>query len=472
MPTENPATEAGVFSRERRALTLGVLLAVTAFAVEGMGVVPALPSAVRALGGLPLFGWAFGAFMLASLVGTIAGGQIADARGPHRPMALGLSAFGAGLLLAALAGGMAQFLAGRALQGLGGGGMMAAAYVAVARGYPDALRARMMAIIASVWILPAIVGPALSGAVAERAGWRAVFAGVVPLLALTAGLVLPPLRPLSVRRPPAGASRVPAALRLALGTSLVLAAPSLHESGLGAALASAAAGGALLWPALRTLLPPGTLLGRRGLPAGLLARGLLAFAFFGTEAFVPLGAGELRGATPFQAGLALTAGSLGWIAASWAQDRMEARRGADPRARSVGAGFLLLAMGIAVVAAALVTRLPLPLVSLGWAVGGAGIGFAYSAGTLLCFAAAPAGGEGEVSGQLQVTEALGTAAGTGVGGTLLALLGQLGHTPREAHASVFALTAATALVGAALAGRISSTTPAAALPSPGPARSP
>ena len=51
--------DTGVLGRERRALTLGVLLAVTAFAVEGMGVVPALPTAVRELGGLPLFGWAF-----------------------------------------------------------------------------------------------------------------------------------------------------------------------------------------------------------------------------------------------------------------------------------------------------------------------------------------------------------------------------------------------------------------------------
>src|SRR6185369_2527657 len=127
---------AGVFSRERRALTLGVLIAIAVFAADGMGVVPAMPSAVRALGGLPLLGWAFSAFMLASLVGTVAAGQMADERGPLRPMALGLTAFGAGLLLAATAGGMAQFLGGRALQGLGGGALMAAAYVAVARGYP------------------------------------------------------------------------------------------------------------------------------------------------------------------------------------------------------------------------------------------------------------------------------------------------------------------------------------------------
>src|SRR6478672_2173661 len=192
-PAGGGARNAGVFGRERRALTVGILLAIGAFAVEGMGVVPALPTAVRELGGLPLFGWSFSAFMLAWLVGTVAGGLIADARGPRTPMALGLSAFAAGLLLAAAAAGMPGFLAGRTLQGAGGGAMIAAAYVAIARGYPDTLRARMMALTASVWILPAIIGPALSGAITQRVGWRYVFAGIVPLIGITAAMVLPPL---------------------------------------------------------------------------------------------------------------------------------------------------------------------------------------------------------------------------------------------------------------------------------------
>jgi hypothetical protein len=214
--------------------------------------------------------------------------------------------------------------------------------------------------------------------------------------------------------------------------------------------ASAVAGGALLFPALRALLPPGTLLGRPGLPRSLLARGLLAFGFFGAEAYVPLGAGLLRGASPTRAGLALSTAALGWISASWAQDRLEARAGAGGRAARVAGGLLLVALGIVVVAATLVTGLPFLLVPLGWAVAGAGIGFAYGAGSLLCFAAAPRGREGEVSGQMQLVEALGTAAGTGAGGALLDLLGRLDRTPREAHALVFALMLGAALAGAGL----------------------
>lgn len=449
------SSETGVFGRERRALTLGILLVVTAFAADGMGVVPALPTAVRALGGLPLFGWSFSAFMLAWLVGTIAAGQLADARGPHRPMALGLCAFGAGLLLAAGAGGMAQFIAGRVLQGLGGGAMMAMGYVAVARGYPDSLRARMMALISSVWILPAIVGPALSGLVAERISWRLVFAGIVPLLALASLLVLPPLRPFTLKQQVPDATQVRAALRLALGAGLVLGAPNLRGWGLSVGLLTGAVGLLLLIPALRALLPAGTLLFRAGLPANLAVRGLLAFSFFGTEAFIPLAAGALRGVSPTQAGFALTAGALGWIAASWLQDRLEARRGAGVRVGCIRVGFVLIAVGILGVAAGLIGRLPFLYVPLGWAMAGAGIGLSYSAGSLLCLAEAPPGQEGKVSGQLQLTDALGTAAGTGLGGAVLALFAQLGRTEYQAHAATFAIMLAAALLGISLAGRLS-----------------
>lgn len=460
------AATSGVFARERRALTTGIVLAIMAFAAEGMGVVPALPTAVRELNGLPLFGWVFSAFMLAWLVGTIAGGQLADRHGPRRPMALGLSGFGGGLLLAASAHGMAQFLAGRLLQGFGGGAMMAAAYVAVARGYPDALRARMMALISSMWILPAIVGPAASGFLVEHAGWRVVIAGVTPLLVIIALLALPAMRALAVTQPASaeGASRTLAALRLALGAGLVLGAPDLRPHGLGWALLSVGLGLVLFLPSLRRLLPAGTLLARPGLPAGILSRGLLGFAFFGSEAFVPLTAIELHGATPTQAGLALTAGALGWTGASWLRDRLESTGGDPKRVRYVGLGCLLLALGIAAVATVLVAPLPLWLVPrgfsplwlvpVGWALGGAGIGTAYNAGSLICIAYAPAGREGEVSGQLQLTEALGTAVGTGLGGILLAFGLKAGLGPKSAHALIFALPMAAALLGAVLAPRI------------------
>jgi MFS family permease len=446
----------GVWDRERRALSLGLLIAVFAFAIEGMGVVPALPTAARALSGLPLFGWVFSAFTLAGLVGTLGGGQLADRRGPRLPIALGLSAFAAGLLLSAAAQNMPQFLLGRILQGLGGGVTVAVAYVVIARGYPDALRPRIMALFSSAWILPALVGPLVSGMVAERLSWRLVFAGILPFLALGAALLLPTLGQFSQRRPPAPdeASRLPTALGLALGMGLVLGLPNLQARGPIVVGLAALGGAGLLFVGLRRLLPAGTLRGKAGLPAGILTRGLLAWSFFGAEAFVPFGTSELRGASPTVAGLTLTAGSLGWTAAAWLQERLEARGGPVMRRKCVRAGFLFLIVSIAVVALALMTRLPFLLIPLGWAVGGFGVGLAYSASGLLCISAARAGQEGEVSGQLQLMEALGTAAGTGLGGGLLLLSTQLGRTPRLALLFTWLCTIVVAMVGALLSSRL------------------
>jgi len=454
-PTMTDEAPAHVFDRDRRSLTAGILLTVTTFAVEGMGIVPALPTAVRDLDGLPLFGWAFSAFMLAWLVGTVGGGLLADARGPYRSMTVGLLGFGAGLVLAGFARGMAQFLSGRALQGAGGGAMVAAAYVAIARAYPDNLRSRMMALTSSVWVLPAVVGPAVSGAIAERVGWRIVFLGIAPLMIVVALVVLPPLARFAVHRPMTGAGRMGSAVRAAAGAGLLLAAPSLYSHEAAAAVA-VVLGALLLVPGLRGLLPAGTFRAARGLPAGLAVRGLLAFSFFGTEAFVPLGSGELRGVAPTQAGLALTAGAIGWVLAAWLQDRLESRKGAAGRPTVVAIGFLVLAAGIAVVSTVLLTSLPVALVPLGWVVAGTGIGLAYSAGGLVCIAAARQGEEGQVSAQLQLPEALSTAGGAGFGGALLATLVRMGGTPRAAHGAVFAITIAVALVGTAVSGRLAS----------------
>lgn len=446
-----------VWDRERRALTFGLLISVFAFAIEGMGVVPALPTAARALGGLHLFGWVFSAFLLAQLVGTLTGGQLADRRGPQLPMVIGLSGFSTGLLLSAAASNMTHFLLGRVLQGFGGGMTVATAYVVIARGYPDTLRPRIMAMFSSVWILPALVGPLISGTVAERLSWRLVFAGIIPFLILGAALLLPALGRFKLQKAAADApSRLPAALGLALGMGLILGLPNLRPRGLIVVGGAALLGAILLFFGLRRLLPPGTLRGRAGLPTGILLRGLLALSFFGAEAFVPFGSSELRGASATVSGLALTAGSLGWALAAWLEERLERRHGPTIRVHCVGIGMLFMMCGIAVVALTIETQLPFLLIPIGWAVAGFGIGICFSAIGLLCLGAAPPGQEGEVSAQLQLMEALGTAAGTGLGGGLLLLAAQLGRSPREALAITFGCTVVAGLGGSLLSRRLPS----------------
>src|SRR5690606_23495097 len=81
-----------------------------------------------------------------------------------------------------------------------------------------------------------------------------------------------------------------------------------------------------------------------GLPAAIALRGFLTFAFFATDAFVPLTVTDVRGRSTAIAGLALTAGTVAWTAASWVQQR---RIHVDGPRRLVRIGLALVATGIA-----------------------------------------------------------------------------------------------------------------------------
>src|SRR5262249_34052035 len=130
----------GVFAPASRALTLGILLSITAVAFEGMAVATIMPSVAVELGGLEAYGWAFSIFMRAWLVGVPSAGQVADRRGPALPAMAGFSAFAIGLAVAGTAPTWPLLLVGRAVQGFGAGALGAVAYVGVARGYAESLR--------------------------------------------------------------------------------------------------------------------------------------------------------------------------------------------------------------------------------------------------------------------------------------------------------------------------------------------
>ena len=306
----------GVFSPVHRAITIGILLSITTVAIEGMAVATVMPSVARDLGGLDAYGWAFSAFMLASLVGAISGGQLSDRHPLTTPAAIGFACFSAGLAIASAAPGWPVLLVARGVQGFGAGCISAVSYVTVARAYPERLRPRLLALLSSAWVVPALIGPAIAGQVAEHFTWRLVFIGILPPVAVGASMVLPSLARLAQPdrgqlRAAASTQRLPAALRLTAGVALVLAAANVPVLLIGVTVA--VAGLLLAVPALKALLPPRTFLLGVGLPSVIALRGLLAFGFFGTEALIPLGLSIQRDVSPSLVGLALTAGALAWV---------------------------------------------------------------------------------------------------------------------------------------------------------------
>ncbi len=444
----------GVLDSVHRPMTVGLLLIVSTVAFEAMAVATALPAITADLGGLRLYGWAFSAFMLASLVTAVVAGGTADRRGPALPLAAGMTLFAAGLLLAGFAPSMLVFVGGRALQGAGGGAISGMAYVAISRGYPEQLRARMLALLSSAWVLPALVGPAAAGVVSEHLTWRLVLLGLLPLPLLAAVLVLPPLRRLG--RPQAvapAAGRVRPALLLSAGTALALAGVAGGSWWLGPPLM--VAGVALAVPAFLRLMPAGIATARAGLPAGMAARGLLTFAFFGAEAFVPLGLTEMRGLSTALAGVPLTASALTWTAGSWLQERLDRRDGGHRRAWRVAVGFALILAGVALTAAGvLVGAITVWLAPAAWAVAGLGMGLAYSTITLLVMGHSPAGQEGAIASSLQVTEQLAFAVSAGLGGGAVSLAVALGHGEGPGIAAAFVVAGFAGLLGLSVARRL------------------
>src|SRR5260370_41263179 len=172
-PPGTPAgSPGGVWARERRPLTVGLVLAVTLVAFEALAIATVLPVVSRHLGDLRLYGWVFSAFMLTSLIGIVLAGTLADRVPLGRPMLAGLGLFALGLVIGGLAPDMPVLVAGRAVQGLGAGVVPAVAYVAISRGYPDEYRPRMFAVMSTAWVVPGLVGPAIAALVAAAVGWR------------------------------------------------------------------------------------------------------------------------------------------------------------------------------------------------------------------------------------------------------------------------------------------------------------
>ncbi|WP_150110090.1 MFS transporter, partial [Crystallibacter crystallopoietes] len=227
---------------------------------------------------------------------------------------IGVGLFVAGLAAAALAPNMAVLLVGRGIQGFGSGLTGVGLYVLIAKAYPEGMRARVFTVLTSGWVLPALVGPAIAGLINDLAGWRWVFGGA-PLFAVVAYFALAPAlratRQGGVWKNDGGRTACAAVVGAGiLGVGLA----GQQSSSWWIVLAAASVAAVLL--ALPGLLPKGTWLFRRGLPAVIAVRGLVGAGFFGAEVYLPLALVQHRGYTPTEAGLLLTTSAVAWFGGS------------------------------------------------------------------------------------------------------------------------------------------------------------
>ena len=242
--------------------------------------------------------------------------------------------------------------------------------------------------------------------------------------------------------------RLVEAARVASGTALIVAGFTASRW----LLVPAMIGGLLVGVGpLRRLTPPGTLRGATGVPAVVLSRGMLTFAFFGTDTFVPHALTSGRGTSTFAGSIAVTLATLAWTTGAWVQERWIVRTGEKLFVRI---GYLVLAPGIAIVAAAAIPDLvPFWIIHVGWAVAGLGMGLAYAAHAQAVLRCSPAERYGSATASLQLLDNLGVALGTGAVGVVVTTGDDLGWDPGRTVAVALVGPIVVALVGAVLSRR-------------------
>jgi len=168
--------------------TVVVVLGILAPAVSLFITATVLPSVIAEIGGLAIYAWASTAYAVGSILGSSGSSVVIRRMGMRRAFLLAAIAFVAGVAVCALAPSMPVIVAGRGLQGLGGGMLIAGGHNMVREVFPEALWPHVLAMISVAWGIAALGGPALGGALVELGGWRIAFWTMAPIAAAAAAL--------------------------------------------------------------------------------------------------------------------------------------------------------------------------------------------------------------------------------------------------------------------------------------------
>jgi EmrB/QacA subfamily drug resistance transporter len=345
---------------ERRAFLSvfpGVMVAMLLAALDQTILAAAIPAIVGALGGLENASWLAAAYLLAATTAAPVYGQLGDRFGRRRMLLAALAVFIAASALCALAQTMPQLIAARALQGLGGGGLMTLAQALIGESVPPRDRGRYQGYFATVFTVASTAGPVVGGYLTEHLSWRWVFAINLPLGIVAALLAL------RVRaRVPAAAQFRPDLLGTLLfvtGSALALYAlasaghrfpwnaPTLYVLLVAAALALAA----LAWWERRAADPviPVHLLAVPAILRSDCTVALVGAAVFGTILYLPLYLQLGRGFAVGESGLLLLPVTLAQAVSATLTGRAISRSGRLTAYPSAGLGvsavaFLALAV--------------------------------------------------------------------------------------------------------------------------------
>ena len=198
-----PEAEAGPgqFShRETVVIIIGLMLGMFLAALDQTIVATALPRISAELGGAGQLSWVVSAYLLTSTAATPIYGKLSDLYGRKLMLQTAILIFLTTSLLCAMAGTMGQLITFRALQGLGGGGLMAMAHATIADVLSPRERGKYQGYFAAVFAVASVIGPVLGGVFADHLTWRWVFWINLPIGAGALAVSQYALRRLTIRR--------------------------------------------------------------------------------------------------------------------------------------------------------------------------------------------------------------------------------------------------------------------------------
>ena len=330
-------------------LALGLLLG----ALDQFVFATALPTMAGELGGLSSLLWVNTAYVLTGTVVMPVYGVLGDRLGRRKVFVAAMAIFLVGSVIGGLAASMPALIAARAIQGLGGGGLLILVQAIVADVIAARERLPYLTAIDAVFAVAAVGGPVIGGWLTDTVGWRWAFWINLPvgLVAIVAALVLLPPSRRSLRRAPfdvAGALVLAAAVTLLVLVTAWAGSRLPWTSPLTAALVVAAVAAVALFLRIesRTADPvlPLALLASRNVALAVGAGLLLGVAVFGTIGYLPSYLQLVQGLSPTHAGLMMLT-LIGGLAMTTTMAAQVVRRTGRYKALPVA--------GAAVVAAAL-----------------------------------------------------------------------------------------------------------------------
>jgi len=239
---------------DMRNIFYGLMLAMFLSALNQTIVATALPTIGREFGDFDNLSWVIIAYLLSSTVVSPLYGKLSDIHGRRAMMLTAIGLFVAGSAVSAAAPNMAMLIAGRTLQGIGGGGIVPLVQTTIADMVAPRERGRYQAYMGTSWIMAGVSGPALGGLIADHLHWSVIFWLNVPLGLIAAQIANRSMKLLPRHERPHQLDIVGAALMVAAATLFLIALTSggTHVPWLSSTIvvlvaASTAFAGALVW---------------------------------------------------------------------------------------------------------------------------------------------------------------------------------------------------------------------------------